>query len=60
MKKKDENIPSGVSAVAEHNVDSVDYFSTLSADEKKEVANGLQKSTKTSNDANSLAKLAEK
>ncbi len=44
--EKENNLPTGLESVSNQNVDSVDYIGTLSSDEKKEIANGLNTSTK--------------
>ena len=44
---KTEKLPTGISTVASQNVDSVDYFGSLSKDEKEDVATNLHKITQS-------------
>ena len=49
---REKKLPAGLETVSNQNVDSIDYFRTLSLDEKKEIANGLSTNSKrySSND----------
>ncbi len=50
------DLPTGLENLSNQNVDSIDYFGTLSLDEKKEIANGLSTNNKknSSNDNKNL------
>lgn len=43
---KEKNLPTGLEILSSQNVDNIDYFGTLSLDEKKEIATGLSTNNK--------------
>lgn len=43
---KEKNLPTELEILSSQNVDNIDYFGTLSLDEKKEIATGLSTNNK--------------
>lgn len=52
LEGKELKIPASISATSSQNVDSVDYFGSLSDDEKQEVTSGLHLATQNKDISN--------
>ena len=57
---KEKNLPTGLEILSSQNVDNIDYFGTLSLDEKKEIATGLSTNNKrySSNENSNLMEIS--
>ena len=60
IEEKESNIPTGLESISDQNVDSIDYFGTLSPDEKKEIAKGLNTSNKRKESKETAAFMSKK
>ena len=57
---KEKNLPTELEILSSQNVDNIDYFGTLSLDEKKEIATGLSTNNKkySSNENSNLMEIS--